>query len=67
MGTNILPADDEIAARRIVAGESSGFMEPTPAIVIATPRRASNEDYVVLSLKEAERVARAILASLAEE
>lgn len=67
MGTNILSDDDEITVRRIGAGGASGFPKVTPAFVIATPARARNEDYVVLTLAEAERVCRAILAELAEE
>jgi hypothetical protein len=68
MGQDIIDGEEsDVTVRRISAGTASGFPKLTPAIVIATTRRAGNEDYVVLTLAEAEAVAKAILAHLVEE
>jgi hypothetical protein len=68
MGQDIISGDTgSVTVRRIGAGTAHGLPKVQPAIVIATSRRAANSDYVVLTLEEAGKVAKAILAHLAEE
>jgi hypothetical protein len=66
MGQTIINLD-HVYVRRIAAGSVVGFAKATSAITIATMLRGRNEDTVVLTLAEAEAVAKAILAHLAEE
>lgn len=66
MGQDIINLD-QVFVRRIAAGTAVGFEKPAPAICISTKSRARNEDQVVLTLDEAEKVAKAILSHLAEE
>jgi len=67
MGQDIIDGGDcDVTVRRIGAGTAHGFSKVQPAIVIATARRAANSDYVVLTLEEAGKVAKAIIAHLEE-
>ncbi len=66
MGQDIVNLD-QVFVRRIAGGGACGFNKPTPAISIATMPRGRNEDTIVLTLDEAKKVAKAILAHLAEE
>ncbi len=67
MGRTILETDGGVVARIIAAGDAHGFDTPRPAIVIATPSRARNTDYLVLTIDEMKLLADSIMSYLAEK